>query len=97
MQTQLSHPGRSRACEYENVSARRDVTTESALHQAAHVHDLLACCGFRADDNGAVASRVRFNRTAQDWAVGIGRWAGDPTADRGVVMIDLLADAVPRR
>lgn len=72
-----------------------DVTSESALHQAAHVHDLLACCGFRADDNGAVASRVRFNRTAQDWAVGIGRWAADPTADRGVVMIGLLADAVP--
>lgn len=71
-----------------------DVTAESALAQAAHVHDLLASCGFPADDNGAVASRVRFNRTAQDWAVGIGRWAGDPTADRGVVMIGLLADAV---
>lgn len=72
-----------------------DVTSESALAQAAHVHDLLACCGFRADDNGAVASRMRFNRSAQDWAVGIGRWAADPAADRGVVMIGLLADAVP--
>ncbi|OCB52407.1 hypothetical protein A5722_27410 [Mycobacterium vulneris] len=72
-----------------------DVTVESALAQAAHVHDLLACCGLRADDNGAVASRVRFNRTAQDWAIGIGRWAADPAADRGVVMIGLLADAVP--
>lgn len=72
-----------------------DVTVESALAQAAHVHDLLACCGLRADDNGAVASRVRFNRTAQDWAIGIGRWAADPAADRGVVMIGLLADTVP--
>lgn len=72
-----------------------DVTAESALTQAAHAHDLLACCGIRADDNGAVASRTRFNRTAQDWAVGIGRWAADPAADRGVVMIGLLADAVP--
>ncbi|TVY06373.1 hypothetical protein FPV58_03750 [Mycolicibacterium porcinum] len=72
-----------------------DVTVESALAQAAHVHDLLACCGLRADDNGAIASRVRFNRTAQDWAIGIGRWAADPAADRGVVMIGLLADAVP--
>ncbi|MFV8053121.1 putative nucleotidyltransferase substrate binding domain-containing protein [Mycobacterium sp. 48b] len=72
-----------------------DVTAESALAQAAHVHDLLACCGFRADDNGAVASRVRFNRTAQDWAVDIGRWAADPAADRGVVMLGLLSDAVP--
>ncbi|MBX8691878.1 hypothetical protein GO011_31000 [Mycobacterium sp. 20091114027_K0903767] len=72
-----------------------DVTVESALAQAAHVHDLLACCGLRADDNGAVASRVRFNRTAQEWAIGIGRWAADPAADRGVVMIGLLADAVP--
>ncbi len=72
-----------------------DATAESALAQAAHVHDLLACCGLRADDNGAIASRVRFNRTAQDWAIGIGRWASDPAADRGVVMIGLLADAVP--
>lgn len=71
-----------------------DVTPDSALAQAAHVHDLLACCGFRADDNGAVASRIRFNRTAQDWAIGIGRWAADPSVDSGVVMIGLLADAV---
>ncbi|OFB44896.1 hypothetical protein BA059_01885 [Mycolicibacterium sp. (ex Dasyatis americana)] len=72
-----------------------DVTSESALAQAAHVHELLACCGFRADDNGAVASRVRFNRTAQEWAVGIGKWAADPANDRGVVMVGLLADALP--
>lgn len=72
-----------------------DVTPDSALAQAAHVHELLGCCGFRADDNGAVASRVRFNRTAQDWAIGIGGWAADPSADRGVVMIGLLADALP--
>ncbi|MED5812139.1 putative nucleotidyltransferase substrate binding domain-containing protein [Mycolicibacterium sp. 050232] len=72
-----------------------DVTAESALAQAVHVHDLLACCGLRGDDNGAIASRARFNRTAQDWAIGIGRWATDPAADRGVVMIGLLADAVP--
>ncbi|WP_454789210.1 putative nucleotidyltransferase substrate binding domain-containing protein [Mycolicibacterium lutetiense] len=72
-----------------------DVTSESALAQAVHVHELLGCCGFRADDNGAVASRVRFNRTAQEWAVGIGGWAADPSADRGVVMIGLLADALP--
>ncbi|WKG05393.1 putative nucleotidyltransferase substrate binding domain-containing protein [Mycolicibacterium sp. HK-90] len=71
------------------------VTAESALAQAVEVHELLACCGFPADDNGAVASRVRFNRTAQDWAVSIGRWASDAAADRGVVMIGLLADAVP--
>ncbi|MUL80810.1 MULTISPECIES: putative nucleotidyltransferase substrate binding domain-containing protein [unclassified Mycolicibacterium] len=71
-----------------------EVTPDSALAGAVHVHDLLACCGFRADDNGAVASRARFNRTAQDWAIGIGRWAADPSADRGVVMIGLLADAV---
>lgn len=76
------------------VVRRPDMTVESALAQAVHVHDLLACCGFRADDNGAVASRVRFNRTAQDWAIGIGRWAADPAVDRGVVMIGLLADAV---
>lgn len=80
----------------ETLAVRRpDVTVESALAQAVHVHDLLACCGFRADDNGAVVSRIRFNRTAQDWAIGIGRWAADPAADRGVVMIGLLADAVP--
>ncbi|OLP04005.1 hypothetical protein BVU76_02905 [Mycolicibacterium porcinum] len=77
------------------VVRRSAVTAESALAQAAHVHDLLACCGFRADDNGAIASRARFNRTAQDWAIGIGRWATDPAADRGVVMIGLLTDAVP--
>ncbi|MBP2453428.1 putative nucleotidyltransferase substrate binding domain-containing protein [Mycolicibacterium lutetiense] len=72
-----------------------DVTSDAALAQAVHVHELLGCCGFRADDNGAVASRVRFNRTAQEWAIGIGRWAADASADRGVVMIGLLADAVP--
>lgn len=80
----------------ETLAVRRpDVTPDTALEQAAHVHDLLACCGFRADDNGAIASRARFNRTARDWAVDIGRWAADPTGDRGVVMIGLLADAVP--
>ncbi|BBX26627.1 putative nucleotidyltransferase substrate binding domain-containing protein [Mycolicibacterium alvei] len=72
-----------------------DVPADAALAQAVHVHELLGCCGFRADDNGAVASRVRFNRTAQEWAIGIGRWAADASADRGVVMIGLLADAVP--
>lgn len=72
-----------------------DVTSDAALAQAVHVHELLGCCGFRADDNGAVASRVRFNRTAQEWAIGIGGWAADASADRGVVMIGLLADAVP--
>ncbi|WP_019343229.1 MULTISPECIES: putative nucleotidyltransferase substrate binding domain-containing protein [Mycolicibacterium] len=78
----------------ETVAVRGDdITLESALAQAAHAHELLACCGFRADDNGAVASRVRFNRTAQEWAAGIGRWAADPTSDRGVVMVGLLADA----
>ncbi len=71
------------------------VTSESALAQAVHVHELLGCCGFRADDNGAVASRVRFNRTAQEWAIGIGEWAADASSDRGVVMIGLLTDALP--
>lgn len=80
----------------ETLAVRgHDTTSESALAQAAHVHELLACCGFRADDNGAVASRVRFNRTVQEWSVGIGRWAADPASDRGVVMIGLLADALP--
>ncbi|MGV0814183.1 putative nucleotidyltransferase substrate binding domain-containing protein [Mycolicibacterium boenickei] len=79
----------------ETLVVRNPVVPEdSALAHAAQVHDLLARCGFRADDNGAVACRVRFNRTAQDWAIGIGRWASDPSADRGVVMIGLLADAV---
>ncbi|OMC41273.1 hypothetical protein A5740_22650 [Mycobacterium sp. GA-1841] len=72
----------------------RDMTPNSALAQAVDVHDVLARCGFRADDNGAVASRARFNRTAQEWAVDVGRWSTDPSADRGVVMIGLLADAV---
>ncbi|CQD12707.1 cyclic nucleotide-binding protein [Mycolicibacterium conceptionense] len=68
----------------ETVAVRGDdITLESALAQAAHAHELLACCGFRADDNGAVASRVRFNRTAQEWAAGIGRWAADPTSESG--------------
>ncbi|WP_082957876.1 putative nucleotidyltransferase substrate binding domain-containing protein [Mycobacterium sp. E802] len=72
----------------------RDATPNSALAQAVDVHDVLARCGFRADDNGAVASRARFNRTAQEWAVGMSRWSTDPSTDRGVVMIGLLTDAV---
>jgi CBS domain-containing protein len=66
----------------------------SAMDRAAKVHELLDQCGFRADDNGAVASRARFCRSADGWDDGIERWVGDPAQDRGVVMIGLLADAV---
>lgn len=72
-----------------------DTAPDAALAHAAQVHDLLGACGFRGDDNGATAARVRFNRSANEWATGVNRWAADPATDRGVVMIGLLADAVP--
>jgi CBS domain-containing protein len=72
-----------------------DSTPDAALAHAARVHELLGACGFRGDDNGAVAARVRFNRTAREWADAISYWSADPAADRGVVMIGLLADALP--
>lgn len=72
-----------------------DTSPEAALSHGAQVHDLLGECGLRGDDNGAIAARVRFNRTAREWAEGIGRWAADPRTDRGVVMLGLLVDAVP--
>ncbi|MGV0741829.1 putative nucleotidyltransferase substrate binding domain-containing protein [Mycolicibacterium sp. XJ870] len=80
----------------ETLFVRRpNAEPEAALAHAADVHDVLAQCGLRGDDNGAIAARARFNRSAREWADGIGRWARDPAADRGVVMIGLLADAVP--
>lgn len=75
----------------------RDETTpaEAALHHALQVHDLLSACGIHGDEKGVTAARSRFNRSAAQWAEGIDRWAADAAADRGVVMIGLLADAVP--
>jgi CBS domain-containing protein len=72
-----------------------DRTPQAALAHAAQVHELLGACGFRGDDKGAIAARARFNRPAREWADEIGRWAVDPAADRGVVMMGLLADARP--
>ncbi len=72
-----------------------DSTPDAALAHAAQVHELLGACGFRGDDNGAIAARARFNRTAREWADAIGGWTADPAADRGVVMMGLLADALP--
>ncbi|WP_082944850.1 putative nucleotidyltransferase substrate binding domain-containing protein [Mycobacterium sp. 852013-50091_SCH5140682] len=72
-----------------------DSTPDAALAHAAQVHELLGACDFRGDDNGAIAARVRFNRTAREWADAMGDWSADPAADRGVVMIGLLADALP--
>jgi CBS domain-containing protein len=80
----------------ETLFVRADTSTpDAALAHAAQVHELLSACGFRGDDNGAVAARVRFNRPAREWSEEIGYWTADPAADRGVVMMGLLADALP--
>ncbi|MHC9293131.1 putative nucleotidyltransferase substrate binding domain-containing protein [Mycobacterium sp. LTG2003] len=71
------------------------ISADAAVSHAIEVHDLLAECGFPADANGATAARARFNRAAHEWNAGIGRWTADAAADRGVVMMGLLADAVP--
>ena len=60
---------------------------------AAQVHVLLERCGLPADDNGALASRSRFCRTSTQWFAAIDDWSINPRADRGVVMIGLIADA----
>lgn len=75
----------------------RDESTPAdvALHHALEVHELLSACGIRGDEKGLTAARARFNRSAAQWASGIDRWAHDAAADRGVVMVGLLADAVP--
>ena len=64
-----------------------------ALTLAAEVHTLLESCGLLLDDNGVLGSRLRFCRRDMSWAEGIERWAAEPEADRGVVMLGLLADA----
>jgi CBS domain-containing protein len=64
-----------------------------ALTLAAEVHALLEVCGLSLDDNGVLASRLRFCRRDVSWADGIERWAAQPDQDRGVVMLGLLADA----
>jgi CBS domain-containing protein len=64
-----------------------------ALTLAAEVHAVLEACGLPLDDNGALASRLRFCRRDVSWADGIERWAAEPDQDRGVVMLGLLADA----
>lgn len=64
-----------------------------ALTLAAEVHALLEGCGLALDDNGVLASRLRFCRRDASWADGIERWAAEPDKDRGVVMLGLLADA----
>lgn len=68
---------------------------DAALHHAFEVHELLSACGIHGDEKGLTAARARFNRSASQWENGIDRWAGDAGADRGVVMIGLLADALP--
>ena len=72
-----------------------DTPVDAALHHALEVHDLLSACGIPGDEKGVTAARARFNRSASQWEDGIARWAGDAAADRGVVMIGLLADAFP--
>lgn len=80
----------------DTLFVRAETSTEAAaLTYAARVHDLLTDCGFPGDEKGATAARVRFNRSERDWADGIGRWTAGPAADRGVVMMGLLADAAP--
>lgn len=64
-----------------------------ALTLAAEVHAMLEACGLPLDDNGVLASRLRFCRRDVSWADGIERWAASPDQDRGVVMLGLLADA----
>ena len=64
-----------------------------ALTLAAEVHALLEACGLPLDDNGVLASRLRFCRRDASWADGIERWAAQPDQDRGMVMLGLLADA----
>ncbi|MCB0941690.1 MAG: hypothetical protein KDB72_15810 [Mycobacterium sp.] len=64
-----------------------------ALVLAADVHAVLERCGLSLDAHGVLASRSRFCRRDVSWEDGIERWAADPAADRGVVMIGLLADA----
>jgi len=70
-----------------------DAGKTHALTLAAEVHTLLEQCGLPLDDNGVLASRLRFCRRDVSWTDGIERWAADPEHDRGVVMLGLLADA----
>lgn len=73
---------------------REDPGSEAALMaRAAEVHALLERCDVRGDANGVLASRNRFFRRRGDWLRGIDGWSADPRADRGVVMIGLLADS----
>ncbi|MFT4199362.1 DUF294 nucleotidyltransferase-like domain-containing protein [Gordonia sp. (in: high G+C Gram-positive bacteria)] len=60
---------------------------------AAHVHDLLERAGLPPDGNGAIASRARCCRTAEQWSAVIDEWAQHPEIDRGVVMAGLTLDA----
>ncbi|MFC9788407.1 putative nucleotidyltransferase substrate binding domain-containing protein [Rhodococcus sp. NPDC127528] len=66
---------------------------QAALGYARRVHELLARCGFRADEKGALASRPRFARPESGWRTALDGWLADPYADQGVVMISLLADS----
>lgn len=70
-----------------------DAARDEALAAAAQVHAVLERCGVRADDNGVLASRPRFCRSAGAWSDGIARWTADPREDRGVVMTGVLADS----
>lgn len=70
-----------------------DAGKARALVLAADVHAVLERCRLPLDGHGVLASRSRFCRRDVSWEDGIERWAADPAADRGVVMIGLLADA----
>jgi CBS domain-containing protein len=72
-----------------------DAGKAHALILAAQVHTVLERCGLRPDDNGVLASRVRFCRREVSWAEGIRHWTADPEHDRGVVMLGVVADARP--
>ena len=70
-----------------------DAGKARALVLAADVHAVLGGAGCPSTATVCWRNGSRFCRRDVSWEDGIERWAADPAADRGVVMIGLLADA----
>jgi CBS domain-containing protein len=68
---------------------------DAFLELGARVMSGLAACGFRADPNGAVASRPLFARSRADWQAAVTSWLANPSQEKALILVSLIVDGRP--
>ena len=59
---------------------------------AQRVMDGLEACGFRADPQGAVASKPLFARSRRAWQDAARSWLENPTQEKALILVSLVVD-----